>query len=107
MLHIKKNDEVIVISGKSRGAQGKVLQVLPRENRAIVQNINFIKKHTRANPQQNIQGGIVEREAPIHLSNLMLICPECKKRARVGFKTVVDGSKVRICKKCRAAITQQ
>ena len=107
MLHIKKNDEVMVISGKSRGAQGKVLQVLPQANRAIVQNINFVKKHTRANPQQNIQGGIVEREAPIHLSNLMLICPECKERARVGFKNTADGTKVRICKKCSATITQQ
>ena len=107
MLHIRKNDEVMVISGKSSGSQGKVLQVLPRENRAIVQNVNFVKKHTRANPQQNIQGGIVEREAPIHLSNLMLICPECKQRARVGFTTLENGTKVRVCKKCDATITQQ
>ena len=106
MLHIKKDDEVMVISGKSRGDQGTVLQVLPQEKRAIVQNINFVKKHTSANPQQNIQGGIVEREAPIHLSNLMLICPECKERARVGVKIATDGVKVRICKKCSATITQ-
>ncbi len=104
MLHIRRNDEVLVISGKDRGARGKVLRVFPQRNRAIVENVNFIKRHTRPNPQKNIQGGVVEREAPLHLSNLMLVCPECGEPSRVGFALLSDGDKVRVCKKCNATI---
>ncbi len=104
MLHIKKNDEVLVISGKDKGSRGKVLSVFPQRNRVIVENVNFIKRHTRPNPQQNIQGGVVERESPIHLSNLMLICPECREPSRVGFSRLSKGEKVRECKKCKATI---
>ncbi|GAB4244662.1 MAG: 50S ribosomal protein L24 [Acidobacteriota bacterium] len=104
MLHVKKNDQVIVLAGKDRGRTGRVLRVFPRRNRAIVENINTIRRHTRPNPQRNIQGGIVEREAPIHLSNLQVICPECNRPARVGFQILADGRKVRTCKKCGGTV---
>jgi len=104
MLHIKKDDQVKVLAGKDRGKSGRVLRVFPGRSRAVVENINRIKRHTRANPQRNIQGGIVEREAPIHISNLKVICPECSQAVRVGYQILSDGSKVRICKSCEATI---
>lgn len=104
MLHIKKNDQVIVLSGKSRNKQGKVLRVFPKRGRAVVENINFIKRHTRPNPQRNVKGGLVEREAPIPLSNLQVVCGECGKPTRVGVSVLSDGSRVRVCKKCGGTI---
>ena len=104
MLHIKKNDLVIVTAGKDRGKQGKVLRVFPVRNRAVVENINFIKRHTRPNPQQNIKGGVVEREGPVHVSNLQVICSECNQQTRIGFTILADGSKIRSCKKCGGTI---
>src|SRR6266513_2985945 len=85
-LHIKKNDRVRVTAGKDRGSEGRVLRVLPGSRRAIVEGVNFVKKHTRPNPQRQIQGGILEKEAPIRVDNLQLICPECGKPSRVGRK---------------------
>lgn len=102
--HIKKNDQVLVLAGKDRGARGKVLKVLPQEGRAVVERINLIKRHTRPNPQQGVQGGILETEAPIQLSNLKLICPECGKPSRTGRKRLEDGRGVRVCKTCDATI---
>lgn len=99
---IKKNDQVQVIAGKDRGARAKVLRMMPRQGKAIVERVNIIKKHTRANPQQQVQGGILEREAPIHLSKLMVICPACDKPTRVGRNRQADGTSVRVCKKCGA-----
>ena len=100
MLRIKKEDEVVVLAGKDRGKKGKVLGISSGGNRAVVENINMLKRHTRPNPQKNIQGGVVERESPVHLSNLMVICRECGKRTRVSFTRLSDGKKVRECKKC-------
>ncbi len=97
---IKKNDQVQVIAGRDRGAQAKVLRVLPRDGKAIVEGINMIKKHTRPNPQQQVQGGILKREAPIKLSKLMVVCPACSKPTRVGRRRQADGTSVRVCKKC-------
>lgn len=102
--HIKKNDQVLVTAGKDRGVRGKVLRVLPQEQRAIVERVNMVKRHTRPNPQAGIQGGILEREAPIHVSNLKLICPECGKPARIGRKRLDDGNGVRVCKSCGATV---
>jgi large subunit ribosomal protein L24 len=102
--HIKRDDQVVVIAGKDRGARGKVMRVLPQSNRAIVERVNMVKRHTRPNPQQGIQGGILEREGPIHLSNLMLICPECGKPSRTGKKRLEDGTGVRVCKSCDATV---
>jgi len=101
---IRKNDTVTVNAGKDRGKRGRVLKVLPTNNRLIVEGINMIKRHTRPNPQRNIQGGIVEREAALHASNVQLVCPECNQVTRIGHKVLGDGRKVRICRKCEGVV---
>ena len=103
-VHVKKNDQVLVITGKDRGARGKVLRVIPAKNTAIVERVNLIKRHTRPNPQRQIKGGILEREAPIHLSKLMVIDPESGKPTRIGRKRLEDGSGVRVAKKSGATL---
>jgi large subunit ribosomal protein L24 len=103
-LHIRKNDQVLVISGKDRGKRGKVLRLIPSRGRAIVERINMIKRHTRPNPSQNIKGGIVEREASIEVSNLMVVCNECDQPTRARHKYLADGRKVRICHRCEGVI---
>ncbi len=99
MFRIKKDDIVKVIAGKDKGKKGKVISVFPRSNRALVEGINFVKKHMRKT-QQDQQGGIIQKEMPIHLSNLMLICKRCNKAVRIGFSFLKDGSKIRSCKSC-------
>ena len=101
-LNVKKNDQVLVTTGKNRGARGRVLRVLASEGKAIVERVNMIKRHTRPNPTKGIQGGILEREAPIQVSNLKVICPECGKPSRLGRKRLEDGRGVRVCKQCNA-----
>ena len=101
---IRKNDNVTVTTGKDRGKQGRVLKVLPEKNRVIVEGVNFIKRHTKPNPQRQIKGGVVEREAPLHASNVQLVCPECGKPTRLGKKILGDGRKVRICRKCEGVV---
>ena len=103
MAKIKKGDLVEVIAGNYRGARGKVLKVFPKRNRLIVEGVNFVKRHVRPT-QRDPQGGIQEREAPIHISNVMLVCPNCGHRTRVGFMFMEDGTKVRVCKKCHEMI---
>jgi large subunit ribosomal protein L24 len=93
---IRKGDEVIVISGRDKGKKGSVLRVMPAENRAIVQGVNVVKRHQRQTQTQ--QGGIVEKEGPIHVSNLALVDPQGGKATRVGFKTLEDGRKVRFAR---------
>jgi large subunit ribosomal protein L24 len=95
-IRIRKNDLVEVITGRDKGKRGKVLVVLPAKGRLLVQGVNFIKRHTRPNPQKNIKGGIAEREAPIHVSNVMIVSPDDDKRTRIGSKTLPDGRKARI-----------
>lgn len=104
-LKIRKNDQVLVTAGKSRGARGRVLRVLSGSGRAIVEHVNMIKRHTKPNPQKGIQGGILEREAPIQVSNLKVICPECGEPSRVGRKRLEDGRGVRVCKHCGATFS--
>jgi large subunit ribosomal protein L24 len=102
-VHIKKNDQVEVLTGKDRGKTGKVLKVIPGKGRAIVEGLNFVQKHTRPNPQKNIKGGILEREAPIAISNLMLVDPEGGKPTRVGIRK--EGAEwVRFAKKSGTTI---
>jgi large subunit ribosomal protein L24 len=101
-LNVKKNDQVVITTGKDRGARGRVLRVLAEKGKAIVERVNMIKRHTRPNPNKGIQGGILEREAPIQVSNLMVICPECGKPSRLGRKRLEDGRGVRVCKNCSA-----
>ncbi len=98
-MKVVKNDTVLVISGNSRGKKGKVLKVFPKEQRVIVEGINFIKRHTKKS-QKNPQGGIIEKEAPIHVSNVLVICPKCGNPARIGRKLLEDGKRIRNCKSC-------
>src|SRR5512141_797332 len=95
-IRLKKDDFVEVITGRDTGKRGKVLVVIPDKGRVIVQGANFIKRHTRPNPQKNIKGGIAEREAPIHVSNVMIVSPDDDKKTRIGSKLLPDGRKVRI-----------
>ena len=97
--HIKKDDKVMVIAGKEKGKTGKVLRVLPKKDRAVVEKINFIKRHMRPGAHSR-QGGIVEKENPINISNLMVVCGKCTDHTRIGRRVLEDGSRVRYCKKC-------
>lgn len=96
---VKTGDQVIVISGKDAGKRGKVNEVLPRKNRVIVEGVNVVKRHTR--PTRRLpQGGIQEMEAPIHISNVMVLCSKCHKPTRVSTRVLENGSRVRVCKHC-------
>jgi large subunit ribosomal protein L24 len=102
-MKIKKEDNVLVISGKDRGKKGKIRKALPKENRIIIEGVNMIKRHARARGQAR-QAGIIEREAPIDVSNVMLICNKCNKPARMGYRILDDGKKVRVCRNCKEVI---
>ena len=101
---IKKNDQVYVLSGKYRGKTGRVLIVHPAEQRIVVEGVQIIKRHTKANPNRNIQGGIVEKESAIHISNVALICKNCGKHTRLKHQVLADGRHARACKKCGSTI---
>ena len=96
---IRKNDTVIVRTGKDRGKRGRVLRVIASTNRLVVEGVNMIKRHTRPNPQKNIKGGIVEREASIHASNVMLVDPDSNEPTRIGMQLQGDGRRVRVTRK--------
>ncbi len=98
-VHVKKGDRVEIIAGKDKGKSGEVLQVLPRENRVIVEGVNIVKKH-QSPTREMMQGGIVERPAPIHASNVLLKCTACGEGSRTGMNTLADGRRVRYCKNC-------
>ncbi len=102
-MKIRKNDTVLVIAGKDRGKKGKVRLASPKDERLLVDGVNFIKRHARATGQVR-QAGIIEREAPIHVSNLMLVCNKCNRPTRIGFRFLEDGKKVRFCKSCKEVI---
>jgi len=97
-LNIQRNDTVEVIAGSDKGKRGRVLRILADESRVLVEHVRMIKKNVRPNPQRNIKGGIAEQEAPVHISNVALVCPNCGP-SRVGYKFEGD-TKVRVCKKC-------
>jgi large subunit ribosomal protein L24 len=101
---IRKNDSVVVITGKDRGKRGRVLKVVPANNRLIIEGVNLVKRHTKPNPQRNVKGGVVEREAALHASNVQILCPECGQATRVGKKVLGDGRKVRVCRKCEGVV---
>lgn len=105
-MRIAKNDTVMVIAGdyRYRGKTGKVLKVFPETRRIIVEKVRFVKRHTRAMLQQGQQGGILEKEAPIHVSNVMLVCPKCGKPTRLGTTKLADGTRERVCKKCNEMV---
>jgi len=106
MQRIKKGDTVEVIAGKDLGERGEVVSVLPKEDRVVVQGVNVMKRHQKAKQagNQQIPAQIVEFDAPLHLSNVMLVCPKCDKATRVGYRFKADGRKTRFCKKCSADI---
>jgi large subunit ribosomal protein L24 len=107
-MHVRTGDEVLVITGKNKGQRGKITRAIPSENRVVVENVNIVKKHVKARgPRQ--RGGIIEVEAPLHVSNVMLICPNCGRAARTGDRIIegegkISRRKVRYCKACDANI---
>ena len=101
---IRKNDNVVVTTGKDRGKRGRVLKVEPGDNRLVVEGVNFISRHTKPNPSKNVKGGIAKREASLHASNVQLVCPECGAATRIGHRLLGDGRKVRICRKCQGVV---
>ena len=102
-LHVKKDDLVMIIAGKDKGKSGKVLRVFPDNGRVLVENLNLIKRHTRPSRTNN-EGGIIEKEAPIAISNVQLLCQGCNKPVRTGIRVLEDGSKARFCKKCNEIV---
>jgi len=106
-ISLRKNDVVMVVNGKDKGKTGKILKVIPEKNRAVVEKVNFVKEFIRPDRSKNIQGGIMEREAPIQVSNLMLFCSECSQGVRTRKMTLKDGSKIRVCSKCETNLEKQ
>jgi large subunit ribosomal protein L24 len=102
-MKIRKNDNVLVIAGKDKGKKGKVRFAFPKDEKIVVEGVNFIKKHTRARGQAR-QAGIIEREAPLAVSNVMLICAKCGKPARIGHRVLEDGKKIRFCRVCQEVL---
>ncbi|MDD8014798.1 MAG: 50S ribosomal protein L24 [Acidobacteriota bacterium] len=103
-IQLRKNDVVMVIKGKDKGKTGKVLMVYPEKNRVLVEKINHVKQFIRPDRSRNIQGGIMDKEAPIHVSNVLLYCPECGQGVRTRNRILEDGAKVRMCGKCESTI---
>ena len=105
-LFVKKGDTVLVIGGKDRGLRGKVLMTMPRENRVLVEGVNRVKKHTKVTTTQRgaQAGGIVTQEAPVHVSNVQVVCPNCSKPTRIGYRKNDDGRSTRVCRKCSAEL---
>jgi large subunit ribosomal protein L24 len=99
-LGIRHGDTVKIMAGRSKGRTGKVLSVNPVKRTVTVEHANMIKRHTRPNPSKNIKGGILEKEGPMNVSNVMLVCPGCGKHTRAGHTTLPDGTKVRVCRRC-------
>lgn len=106
-ISLKKNDVVVVIKGRDRGKTGKILKVIPEKNRVVVEKVNFVKEFIRPDRSKNIQGGIMEREAPIQVSNLNLFCSECGQGVRIKKMMLKDGSKIRVCSKCETNLEKQ
>ena len=104
-LGIKKNDTVLVTTGKEKGKKGRVLSVMLSKDKLIIEKVNIIKKHMKPSKKYS-QGGIIEKEAPVHISNVMLVCPRCSKPARIASMVSDSGKKSRVCKKCKETIDQ-
>ena len=98
-MKIKKGDQVRVLSGKEAGKTAKVLRVDREKHRVVLERLNIVKKHTKPNPKTNPQGGVIEREAPLDVSNVMLVCPSCGQPTRVGYRLIDGGGKVRVCRR--------
>jgi large subunit ribosomal protein L24 len=103
-IRLKKNDVIIVKKGKDKGKTGKVLVIKPETGRVIVEKINYVKEFIRPDRSKNVQGGIMDKEAPIAVSNLMLYCADCEQGVRARIKTLEDGTKIRVCVKCASSL---
>lgn len=101
---VRKDDKVQILAGKDKGKVGKVLKVLKKRDCVIVEKVNVVKRHTRGNPYSGQAGGILDKEAPVHVSNVAVVCDACTKATRVGYRYTEDGTKVRFCKKCNEII---
>jgi large subunit ribosomal protein L24 len=101
---LRKNDTVRVITGRDAGKQGKVLKFFSKRDRVVVEAINMVKRAQRPNPSRNIKGGILEKEASLHISNVMLVCSECQKPTRIGHKVLDDGTRARVCRRCHSSL---
>lgn len=106
-INVRKNDRVVVIAGKDKGKTGRVIEVQPRKRKVLVEGVNVVKRHNKANTRRGVQGGILERESPIDVSNIMVLCPHCGAATRSGHQVLADGSRSRACKKCGATIEKQ
>ncbi len=106
-LHIKREDRVVVLNGKDRGKTGRVLAAFPRSDTVLVERINLMKHHSRRGGSMGQQGGIIDKEAPIHVSNVMLVCPRCDRQARTYRKKLETGYRVRVCRKCQEVVENQ
>jgi large subunit ribosomal protein L24 len=106
-LALKKGDVVLVRKGKDKGKTGKVLMILPEKNRVIVEKVNFVKEFIRPDRSRNVQGGIMEKEAPLAVANVMIFCSECSQGVRVKKKKLEDGSRIRVCQKCGLSLEKQ
>jgi len=104
--HVRKNDLVVVMAGKEKGKSGKILKVLPKKKRVIVEKVNFVKRHSRPTGRMR-QGGIIQKEAPIHISNVLILCPKCNQGVRTGKRALEDGQKSLVCKKCGELIERK
>ena len=102
-MSIKKNDTVVVITGKDKGQRGKVISVMPKQGKVVVEKINLVSRHTKPRKQGD-EGGIIQKEAPLYACKVMRVCPKCEKPTRPAHKLLADGKKVRVCKKCGAEI---
>jgi large subunit ribosomal protein L24 len=103
-ISIRKGDQVKIIAGRDSGKTGRVLSINAKKNTVVVEHASIIKRHTRPNPGKNIKGGIVEKEGPVNVSNVMIVCPSCAKHARMGHNILPDGTKVRACRRCGTAL---
>ena len=101
---LRRGDTVQVMAGRDKGKTGKILGI--QDGRVTVERVNIIKRHTRANPSKNVRGGIVEKEAPVHISNVMMVCPGCGKHTRIGRNTQADGTRARVCRRCGTNMDQ-
>ncbi len=104
---LKKDDMVMVITGREKNKRGKILHVYKEKGKILLEGLNRVKRHTRSIPQQKIQGGIIEKEVPIDISNVMYVCPNCNRPTRLGKISLADSTKVRICKKCNEVIEKK
>jgi large subunit ribosomal protein L24 len=103
-ISIRKGDQVKIIAGRDSGKTGRVLSINAKKNTVVVEHASIIKRHTRPNPGKNIKGGIVEKEGPVNVSNVMIVCPSCTKHTRMGHNVLPDGTKVRACRRCGTAL---